>query len=238
MFVYPNVTSKDAKEQTRHVSFGEIRALQARFPAHACPSEREGFGHYLNEARAAGAAVLSTDHPPMSEMVRHGGSGVLVRPERTGSYPEQALGGGGTGAGGGGAAGGGGGGGGIGGFFGGGGFGGGGGAAPPELNAFLSSAGICAGVDDLLSRGPEAMRRMGLQARRDYLKGRADFIARLGALRAALERRRAEVERHAAQRGSLRSAPASAAGGRRAAAGEDPPPPSSRHALSGAAAPG
>jgi hypothetical protein len=72
-------------------TFAQIRALQSRLPLHLCVSEREGFGHYLNEARAAGALVITTDHPPMSELVTRS-SGVLVRPEKIVSYGEMALG--------------------------------------------------------------------------------------------------------------------------------------------------
>jgi multisubunit Na+/H+ antiporter MnhB subunit len=44
-------------------------------------SEREGFGHYINEARAVGAFVISTDHPPMNELVTPE-RGALVKPTR------------------------------------------------------------------------------------------------------------------------------------------------------------
>jgi glycosyltransferase involved in cell wall biosynthesis len=33
-----------------------------------CPSRCEGYGHYINEARSAGAFVLTTDHPSISEL--------------------------------------------------------------------------------------------------------------------------------------------------------------------------
>jgi hypothetical protein len=68
------------------LSFDDIRRLQAASGVHICASEREGFGHYLNEARGAGALVISTDHPPMNEMVQDGVTGVLIKPGRTGSY--------------------------------------------------------------------------------------------------------------------------------------------------------
>jgi hypothetical protein len=67
---------------------GDTRQLQAGSGVHICISEREGFGHYINEARAAGALVVSTDHTPMSELVQDGASGLLVKPSRTGSYTE------------------------------------------------------------------------------------------------------------------------------------------------------
>jgi hypothetical protein len=45
---------------------------------HICTSEHEGFGHYINEARAMGALVVTTDAPPMNELVDPE-SGVLAK---------------------------------------------------------------------------------------------------------------------------------------------------------------
>lgn len=36
---------------------------------HFCTSEVEGFGHYINESRAMGALVISTDGSPMNELI-------------------------------------------------------------------------------------------------------------------------------------------------------------------------
>uniref|UniRef100_A0A383W5Q1 Glycosyl transferase family 1 domain-containing protein n=1 Tax=Tetradesmus obliquus TaxID=3088 RepID=A0A383W5Q1_TETOB len=73
------------------LSFDDIRALQASIGLHLCPSEREGFGHYLNEARAAAAFVITSDHPPMNDLIRPE-FGLLITPQRTGSYEDwQAL---------------------------------------------------------------------------------------------------------------------------------------------------
>ena len=44
---------------------------------HLCPSEAEGFGHSIVEAMSCGALVVSTDAPPMNELVQHD-RGVLV----------------------------------------------------------------------------------------------------------------------------------------------------------------
>uniref|UniRef100_A0AAV1VPL9 Glycosyl transferase family 1 domain-containing protein n=1 Tax=Peronospora matthiolae TaxID=2874970 RepID=A0AAV1VPL9_9STRA len=51
--------------------------LQNRIGLHLCPSETEGFGHYINEARSVGALILTTNVPPMNELVDEK-NGVLV----------------------------------------------------------------------------------------------------------------------------------------------------------------
>lgn len=51
------------------LSISEVRKLQKMNGIHICPSVREGFGHYINEARGMGALVLTTDFGPMNEFV-------------------------------------------------------------------------------------------------------------------------------------------------------------------------
>jgi glycosyltransferase involved in cell wall biosynthesis len=48
--------------------------------AFLCPSSIEGFGHYINEGRASGALVLTTDYSPMNELIDED-SGILIAPE-------------------------------------------------------------------------------------------------------------------------------------------------------------
>ncbi|CAH0481947.1 unnamed protein product [Peronospora belbahrii] len=51
--------------------------LQNQIGLHLCPSETEGFGHYINEARSVGALILTTNVPPMNELVDEN-NGVLI----------------------------------------------------------------------------------------------------------------------------------------------------------------
>jgi len=62
----------------------ELRILQNRHLFHLCPSETEGFGHHLVEGMSVGAITLTTDAPPMNEMIT-AERGVLVPYARTGT---------------------------------------------------------------------------------------------------------------------------------------------------------
>ncbi|KAJ3008018.1 UNVERIFIED_CONTAM: hypothetical protein HDU68_003264, partial [Siphonaria sp. JEL0065] len=60
------------------VNISTLRELQYKAGVHICPSQQEGYGHYINEARSMGALVVTTNHPPMNEFVVDGVSGILV----------------------------------------------------------------------------------------------------------------------------------------------------------------
>ncbi|KAJ1536954.1 hypothetical protein HK405_014932, partial [Cladochytrium tenue] len=47
----------------------ELRTIARTHGVHLCPSYQEGYGHYLNLARAASAVLITSSHPPMSEFV-------------------------------------------------------------------------------------------------------------------------------------------------------------------------
>lgn len=78
------------------MSSGNLRVLQfflsdreyasefCRHGVQLCTSQMEGFGHYINEARAMGALILTLDAPPMNELIDQA-CGVLIPVEQ--SFP-------------------------------------------------------------------------------------------------------------------------------------------------------
>nr|WP_235444081.1 glycosyltransferase [Xanthomonas translucens] len=64
---------------TGYLDQRELRRLQNAHRFHLCPSEVEGFGHYIMEALSVGAVVITTDGAPMNELVS-AERGVLIDP--------------------------------------------------------------------------------------------------------------------------------------------------------------
>ncbi|HKR75951.1 MAG TPA: glycosyltransferase [Rhodanobacter sp.] len=67
-----------------HLDDEAYRRLQNEHRFHLCPSQTEGFGHYLVEAMSCGAVMLTLDAEPMNELVT-AGRGVLVPAQAVGT---------------------------------------------------------------------------------------------------------------------------------------------------------
>lgn len=65
----PGAAAANVDHRVGYLDDAGLRALQNRCLFHVCPSEAEGFGHYLVEAMSVGAVVLATDAAPMNEHV-------------------------------------------------------------------------------------------------------------------------------------------------------------------------
>jgi len=77
------VAAANIDHRIAHLPDDELRRLQNSHRFHLCPSQTEGFGHYLVEALSVGATTLTLDAAPMNELVTPE-RGVLVPVARTG----------------------------------------------------------------------------------------------------------------------------------------------------------
>ena len=67
---------------TDRVDERTLRRLQNGSALYVCPSEAEGFGHVILEGMSVGAVVITTNAPPMNELVSPD-AGLLVEVERS-----------------------------------------------------------------------------------------------------------------------------------------------------------
>lgn len=67
---------------TDYLSDERLRELQNDCEVHVIPSQAEGYGHVIGEAMSCGAVVVTTDAPPMNDLVTSD-RGVLIRVARS-----------------------------------------------------------------------------------------------------------------------------------------------------------
>jgi Glycosyl transferases group 1 len=80
----PGAPAANIRHLIDYLDDAQLRQLQNSHRFHLCPSEAEGFGHYLVEAMAIGAVTLTLDAAPMNEMVTPE-RGVCIAVARTGT---------------------------------------------------------------------------------------------------------------------------------------------------------
>ena len=76
-FARDDVTAHNIRYVTAYLDDDALGDEQRRHGVHLCPSEAEGWGHSIVEAMSCAALVVTTDAPPMNELVRDD-RGVLV----------------------------------------------------------------------------------------------------------------------------------------------------------------
>jgi hypothetical protein len=65
----PAAPTANIDHRIDYLDDAELRRLQNEHAFHLCPSQTEGFGHYLMEALAIGAVTVTLDAVPMNELV-------------------------------------------------------------------------------------------------------------------------------------------------------------------------
>ena len=81
----PGAPAPNIDHRIGRMDDADLRRLQNEHRFHLCPSQAEGFGHYLVEAMSTGAVTLTLDAAPMNELITPE-RGVLVPVARTAQH--------------------------------------------------------------------------------------------------------------------------------------------------------
>lgn len=65
----PVATAGNIDHRVGYLTDDELKQMQNAHRFHLCPSETEGYGHYIVEAMSVGALTVTLDAPPMNELV-------------------------------------------------------------------------------------------------------------------------------------------------------------------------
>ena len=65
----PGAAAANIDHRVDYLDDAQLRRLQNEHLFHLCPSQTEGFGHYLMEALGIGAVTLTLDAAPMNELI-------------------------------------------------------------------------------------------------------------------------------------------------------------------------
>lgn len=82
-----NPQIKTAGNIETHKFLDDLNKSQYQILNHICPSIVEGYGHYINEARAYGCFIVTSNYPPMNELVDNE-SGFLIQCSKIQAKPK------------------------------------------------------------------------------------------------------------------------------------------------------
>ena len=77
--IIKNKTVTNLEINNNFITDEEVDILYNTYGVHICPSNQEGWGHYIAEAKACRAVVLYTDAPSMNETFIDGYDGIAIR---------------------------------------------------------------------------------------------------------------------------------------------------------------